>query len=246
VVPGSEAGFLAPLEVRKIPGVGKAAEKSLHTYGIRRVGDMARLDEDFLRRKFGQWGLAMAGKSRGLDAGGWFDSEVGVEEAPKSISHEHTFGEDSGDASQMEATLAHLAEKVGRRLREHGLHARTVQLKLRTSDFATITRAQSLDTATQLDIDLIEVSRKLFRENWNPLTKVRLLGVHTSGFESEEPQRGLLDGERNDRWKHALEAADKLRDKFGESAVSVGTSLKGRFKERIQDNPAELRKPEGR
>jgi DNA polymerase IV len=244
VVPGSEAGFLAPLEVRKIPGVGKATEKSLHTYGIRKVGDMARLDEDFLRRKFGEWGLAMAGKSRGLDAGGWFDSEIGVAEAPKSVSHEHTFGEDTDDASQMEATLAHLAEKVARRLREHGLHTRTVQLKLRISDFTTITRAQSLDTATQLDIDLIEVSRKLFRDNWKPGTKVRLLGVHTSGFESEEPQRGLLDGERNDRWKHALEAADKLRDKFGESAVSVGSSMKGRFKERIHDNPAELRKPE--
>jgi DNA polymerase IV len=245
VVPGSEAGFLAPLDVRKIPGIGKMAEKSLHTYGIRKVGDMARLDEEFLRRKFGQWGLAMAGKSRGLDAGGWFDSEIGVEEAPKSVSHEHTFGEDTNDLAQIEATLAHLSEKVGRRLREHGLHARTVQLKLRFSDFTTITRAQSMDGATQLDIDLIEISRKLFRDNWTPGTKVRLLGVHTSGFETEEPQPGLLDGDRNDRWKHALLAADKLRDKFGESAVSVGSSMKGRFKERVHENPAELRsKPE--
>lgn len=245
VVPGSEAGFLAPLDVRKIPGIGKVTEKNLHVYGIRKVGDMARLDEDFLRRKFGQWGLAMAGKARGLDAGGWFDAEIGAEEDPKSVSHEHTFGEDTNDLAQIESTLAHLAEKVGRRLREYGLHAHTVQLKLRFSDFSTITRAQSLNGATQLDIDLIEMSRKLFRDNWPKGSKVRLLGVHTSGLTKEEPQPGLLDGDRNDRWKHALMAADKLRDKFGESAVSVGSSLKGRFKEKVQDNPVELRqKPE--
>jgi DNA polymerase IV len=241
VVPGSEAGFLAPLDVRKIPGIGKAAEKALHTYGIRKVGDMARLDETFLRQKFGQWGLAMAGKAKGLDAGGWFDSAIGDVQDPKSVSHEHTFSEDTSDVEQMESTLAHLAEKVGRRLREYGLHARTVQLKLRFHDFTTITRAHSLPENTQLDIDLIETSRKLFRDNWRAGQKVRLLGVNTSGFEKEEAQPNLLDGGRHERWKHALEAADKLRDKFGDSVVSLGTSMRGKFRERVHENPAELR-----
>ncbi len=241
VVPGSEAGFLAHLEVRKIPGIGKAAEKALHTYGIRKVGDMARLDEAFLRQKFGQWGLAMAGKAKGLDAGGWFDSAIGETEDPKSVSHEHTFSEDTRDQEQLESTLAHLSEKVGRRLREYGLHARTVQLKLRFEDFTTITRAQSLSEATQLDIDLVETSRKLFRDNWKAGQKVRLLGVNTSGFEKEEAQPNLLDGGRHERWKHALEAADKMRDKFGDSALSLGTSMRGKFRERVHENPAELR-----
>jgi DNA polymerase IV len=241
VVPGSEAGFLAHLEVRKIPGIGKAAEKALHTYGIRKVGDMAHLDEAFLRQKFGQWGLAMAGKAKGLDAGGWFDSAIGETEDPKSVSHEHTFSEDTRDQEQLESTLAHLSEKVGRRLREYGLHARTVQLKLRFEDFTTITRAQSLSEATQLDIDLVETSRKLFRDNWKTGKKVRLLGVNTSGFEKEEAQPNLLDGGRHERWKHALEAADKMRDKFGDSALSLGTSMRGKFRERVHENPAELR-----
>jgi DNA polymerase IV len=241
VVPGSEAGFLAHLDVRKIPGIGKAAEKALHTYGIRKVGDMAKLDEAFLLQKFGQWGLAMAGKSKGLDAGGWFDSEIGERQDPKSVSHEHTFFEDSSDAGLLESTLAHLAEKVGRRLREYGLHARTVQLKLRFKDFTTITRAHSLQEATQLDIDLIETSRKLFRDNWKAGQKVRLLGINTSGFEKEEAQPNLLDGGRHERWKHALEAADKLRDKFGDGAVSLGTAMRGKFRERVHENPAELR-----
>src|SRR6201996_2269049 len=76
VLPGQEPRFLAPLEVRKIPGVGKKTEASLHAIGIRRVGDLARLEEHFLASRFGRWGLALAGKARGEDAGGWFEEEI--------------------------------------------------------------------------------------------------------------------------------------------------------------------------
>ncbi len=93
---------------------------------------------------FGKWGLALAGKARGEDAGGWFDTEVGADTDPKSISHEHTYNEDTADPEQIESTLMRLSEMVGRRLRENGLHARTIQLKLRYKDFTTITRAHSL------------------------------------------------------------------------------------------------------
>src|ERR1041385_8055315 len=166
ILPGSESGFLAPLDVRKIPGVGKVMEKNLHALGIRKVGDLARYDDGWLEARFGKWGLALAGKSRGLDAGGWFDTEIGVDGGPKSISHEHTYGEDTADAAQLESTLARLCEMVGRRLREHGLEARTIQLKLRYSDFSTITRAHSVARATQLDTELYSEIRELFRKNW--------------------------------------------------------------------------------
>src|SRR5438128_2737761 len=115
VIPGREAAFLAPLDVRKVPGVGKVTEKNLHAFGIRKVGDLARLDEKFLEERFGKWGMALAGKSRGLDAGGWFDTEIGEDSGPKSISHEHTFGEDTADLDKIESTLARLSELVGRR-----------------------------------------------------------------------------------------------------------------------------------
>ena len=124
VLPGSEARFLAPLDVRKIPGVGKVTEQNLAAIGIRKVGDLAGLDEKFLAERFGQWGLALAGKSRGLDAGGWFDTDVGERVDPKSISHEHTYNVDTSDAEVLEATLLRLSEMVGRRLREHSLFAR--------------------------------------------------------------------------------------------------------------------------
>ncbi len=240
VLPGQEARFLAPLEVRKIPGVGKVMEKNLHDLGIHTVGDLTRLDEDFLKERFGKWGLALAGKAHGLDAGGWFDSEVGEETAPKSISHEHTFDRDTADPEQLESTLAKLAEMVGRRLREARLHARTVQLKLRFEDFSTITRAHSLASATQVDTEIYETARALFRANWRAGQRVRLLGVHTSGFESGEGQLNLLDGGRHQRWVQALTTADRLRDKYGDSAISLASGMKGGFRERTHENPAGL------
>jgi DNA polymerase-4 len=241
VLPGHEAAFLAPLDVRKVPGVGKVTEKNLHVLGIRKVGDLARLDEDFLERRFGKWGLALAGKSKGLDAGGWFDSEIGAEEGPKSISHEHTFSEDTRDVAQIEATLTRLCEMVGRRLREHRLRARTIQLKLRYEDFSTITRAHSVARATDLDTELFAEIRELFHGNWKSGEKVRLLGVHASGWEEEGAgQMDLLGDGRHERWEQALAAADRMRDKFGESAVSLAAGLRGNFRERTHENPAGL------
>ena len=230
-----EARFLAPLQVRKIPGVGKVMEKKLHDIGIHRIGDLAKLEESFLEERFGKWGLALAGKSHGGDAGGWFDGEIGESEDPKSISHEHTYNEDTADEQKLEATLARLSEMVGRRLREHGLHAHTVQLKLRYTDFTTITRAMSLPTLTQIDTEIFGTARLLFQRNWRKGETIRLLGVQVSGFEHEAGQLSLIDGDKQQRWKDALNAADKLRDKFGEGAVSLGTGVKAKFRERTHE-----------
>jgi DNA polymerase-4 len=239
IPPGQEARFLAPLDIRKIPGVGKVTEKRLNDFGIRRVGDLAALDESFLESKLGKWGLALAGKALGLDAGGYFDSDVGENEDPKSISHETTFNEDTGDAAQVEATLAKLSEMVARRLREHGLHARTVQIKLRYSDFSTFTRAETLDHATQLDIEIIETSRELFRHNWTG-AKVRLIGVQASGLDGHEGQLNLLEEEKTRRWRSTMGAVDRLRDKYGNTSVSLASGLKGNYKEKVHENPVNL------
>jgi DNA polymerase-4 len=248
ILPGQEARFLAPLDVRKIPGVGKVTEKSLHAYGIRKVGDLAQLEESFLQERFGKWGLALAGKSRGLDAGGWFDAAVGEDTGAKSISHEHTFNEDTAKLEVIEATLAKLSEMVASRLRESGLFARTIQLKLRYSDFSTFTRAHSLDHGTQLDIELVETSRRLFHSNWTKKA-VRLLGVQASNFQHEEGQLDLIEGEKHERWRKALGAVDRIRDKFGSDSVSLGSAMKGGFRERVHEALPDLpakpqRKPE--
>ena len=250
IVPGEEAKFLAPLDVREIPGVGKVMEAHLHALGIKKVGDLAQLEEGELEDRFGKWGLALAGKARGEDAGGWFDTEVGADLDAKSISHEHTYNEDTADQAQLESTLMRLSEMVGRRLRESNFHARTVQLKLRYKDFTTITRAHTLPSPTQLDTEIFQQIRALFRKNWKKGIEVRLLGVQASSFGSQPSQIDLLEGNRQQRWKDALAAADKLRDRFGESTVGLAAGLKGSFRERTHENPASLpgkkkNKPEG-
>jgi DNA polymerase IV len=240
VIPGQEAKFLAPLDVRDIPGVGKVTEQNLHALGIRQVADLARFDDAFLEQHFGKWGLALAGKARGEDAGGWFDTEVGADVGPKSISHEHTYNEDTADVEQIVSTLMRLSEMVGRRLRENDLHARTIQLKLRYKDFTTITRARTLPVPTQLDTEIFDQARTLFRKNWRKGTQVRLLGVQASSFETSAAQGDLIEDGLRQRWQHALSAADRMRDKFGESSVSLATGLKGGFRERTHENPAGL------
>ncbi|HLV86567.1 MAG TPA: DNA polymerase IV [Candidatus Sulfotelmatobacter sp.] len=250
IVSGEEAKFLAPLDVREIPGVGKVMEKQLHALGILKVGDLAKLEDGELEDRFGKWGLALAGKARGEDAGGWFDTEVGEDVGAKSLSHEHTFNEDTADLSRIESTLMRLSEMVGRRLREANLHARTIQLKLRYKDFTTITRAHTLPQPTQLDTEIFESIRTLFRKNWKKGIPVRLLGVHASSLMDAvgQTQMDLLEGTKQDRWKSALAAADRLRDKFGESSVGLASGLRGTFRERTHENPASLpgkKKPKG-
>jgi DNA polymerase-4 len=240
IIPGEEPKFLAPLDVRAIPGVGKVMESNLHALGIKKVGDLARLEESELESRFGKWGLALAGKARGEDAGGWFDNEVGADTEAKSISHEHTYNEDTADPTQIESTLMRLSEMVGRRLREANFYARTIQLKLRYKDFTTLTRAHTLPSPTQLDTEIFEQVRTLFRKNWKKGMHVRLLGVHASSFTGEADQINLLEGGRQQRWKDALAAADRLRDKFGESSVKLASGMRGNFRERTHENPAGL------
>jgi DNA polymerase IV len=134
-----------------------------------------------------------------------------------------------------------LSEMVARRLREHSFHARTIQLKLRYKDFTTITRAHSLTAPTQLDTEIFQQIRNLFRKNWRKGAEVRLLGVHVSSFEDAPvSQLDLLDDGRHQRWQQAMAAADKLRDKFGEKSVGLAGGMRGTFRERSHENPASL------
>jgi DNA polymerase-4 len=239
-MPGQEARFLAPLDIREIPGVGKVTEQKLHELGILTVGDITKLDDPYLERHLGKWGLALAGKARGEDAGAWFEGEIGEFEGPKSISHEHTYDQDTANVVQIEATLMRLSEMVARRLREQQLHARTLQLKLRYKDFTTITRAHSVQQPTQLDNEIYREIHKLFHANWRRGAEIRLLGVHASSFDEQPSQPSLLGGNEREKWENALSAADRLREKFGETSVTLGTGMKGGFRERTHENPAAL------
>jgi len=240
VAPGAEAAFLAPLEIRKIPGVGKVTQESFRKRGIHHIGQLAMLDEKLLEETWGKIGLALAGKSRGLDAGGWFEGEIGSGGDPKSVSHETTFSTDTADEVLLESTLAKLSQLVGRRLREYGLYGCTVQLKYRYSDFSTFTRARTLDEATSLDTVIFDAVKNLFRRNWERERPIRLLGVHVGSLQHREGQLNLLRDGQNRKWSRALEAADSLRDRFGESALGLAAAMKHGRRERVHENPAGL------
>jgi DNA polymerase IV len=126
VAPGQEARFLAPLSVGKIPGIGEVTERALRALGIETVEQLAKVSPEKLEKIFGQWGDALNRKARGGDS-----YEFVIDAEPKSISHNHTFGEDTNDTESLHALLSHLSQKACKRLREAGLATRTLTLTIR-------------------------------------------------------------------------------------------------------------------
>jgi len=221
VAPGREERFLAPLSVRKIPGIGEVTERALRALGIEIVEQIAAIPQERLESIFGQWGTALFRKARGGDS-----YEFVIDAEPKSISHNHTFGEDSNDAQAMAALLSRLSQKACKRLREAGLAARTFTLTIRYAGFETHTRSKTLAEATRLDPDIFAVFQELFCLHRDVKRKVRLLGVGLSGFTHGNEQLDLLEAERRAKLEKLTSAADRLRDRFGFGKVQFGGSLR--------------------
>ncbi|HKE08930.1 MAG TPA: DNA polymerase IV [Candidatus Acidoferrum sp.] len=221
VAPGMEARFLAPLPIRKIPGIGEVTERALRALSIETVEELAAHSQEKLEKIFGQWGTALYRKARGGDA-----YEFLIDAEPKSISHNHTFGEDTADVAEMESLLSHLSQKACKRLREAGLSARTLTLTIRYAGFDTYTRAKTLTEPAQLDADIFAVFLELFRHHRDPKRKVRLLGVALSSLCHGGQQLDLLEADRREKLEKLTQAADRLRDKFGFGSVQFGGSLR--------------------
>ncbi|HEY6387723.1 MAG TPA: DNA polymerase IV [Candidatus Acidoferrum sp.] len=221
VAPGQEARFLAPLPVRKIPGIGEVTERALRALGIETVDQLAAVAPEKLEKIFGQWGDALYRKARGGDS-----YEFVIDAEPKSISHNHTFGEDTNDTRALHALLSHLSQKACKRLREAGLATRTLTLTIRYAGFDTHTRAKTLSEPTRLDADIFQVFQKLFAEHRDMKRKIRLLGVSLSGLTHGGEQLDLLEADRRERLEKLTRATDKLRDRFGFGKVQFGSSLR--------------------
>ena len=183
IAPGDEAAFLAPLALRALPGVGPRTEARLAAAGMSSIGELAALDDDALRALVpGKWGEDLRRRARGIDP-------RPVEPVPAeriSISSERTFERDIGDHSELERIGCAMAERVASILRTRGRSARTVTLKLRYSDFQTVTRGQTVAAATDDEGVIWETARRLLAralaEREGPL---RLMGVGVSGLVSE-------------------------------------------------------------
>jgi len=172
VPPGEEEVFLAPLSVRVLWGIGPVTAHRLGQLGVTSVGELARVPEDELCRHFGRLGSYMARQAKGID-----NHPVVTEREARSVSHETTFPQDVRDPAALEDKLRQLGSSVARRLRRSSLAASTIAIKVRYSDFSTLSRQMTLASPTDDEQEIQQVAVMLFRQVWKKRQAIRLLGV---------------------------------------------------------------------
>jgi DNA polymerase IV len=217
----SEApSFLAPRPATFIWGVGKASGAELARAGFRTIADLQRADETELMRRFGAEGLRLARLARGIDT-----RAVEADRETKSVSAETTFAADTADFRALERRLWELCEKVSSRLKAKELAGATVTLKLKSADFRLRTRARSLAAPTQLAAKIFDAGRELLARETGA-TRFRLIGIGVSTLApAEDADPADLVDHRGQRSAAAEHAVDRLREKFGQSAVIRGIVL---------------------
>lgn len=211
--------FLAPLPVGRLWGVGRVTNRTLDQLGIATIGQLGQLPVEELRRHFGQSGEHLWQLANGID-----NRAVVPDRDAKSISHETTFPADIDDADVLRSWLLDLTEQVARRLRQHKLRGRIVQIKLRFADFRTIVRSKTLPQATHSTDTLWETAADLLTTNLQPQQPLRLLGIGVSALESAQQTQQLLfdDSEAPTELDNV---ADSIRERFGSGALKRGSSI---------------------
>ena len=172
--------FLDPLPISRLWGVGPKTETKLSQMGIKTILQLRHYDREVLVQRLGKMGAQLCNLSNGVD-----NRPVMENREIKSIGHEHTFSEDAWDNEILEQTLLRLSAGISQRLSKKRLSGKTVTLKLRYSDFATITRQTTLREALDNESDIYQVARKLLRKFRDPKRKIRLIGVSVSSLQSE-------------------------------------------------------------
>ncbi|MEA2486797.1 MAG: polymerase [Actinomycetota bacterium] len=213
--------FLHPLPVGALWGVGEQTAAQLRRLGLETVGDICRLPARTLERAVGDslgrhlWELA-----HGRD-----DRTVVVDEPAKSVGSEMTFAHDLDDRSEIFRELLRLSDRTASRLRAKTLCGRTVTIKVRFSNFSTITRSKTVDEEIDASADIYSVARDLCDRIGLTRVRVRLLGVSMSGLAPGPPRRQLDLLTEPSKWGRATTAIDSIRDRFGAEAVKPATLL---------------------
>lgn len=222
VVPaGEEASFLAPLPCEELWGVGPKTANALHGLGIGTIGELAHWPEAALVARFGKHGHDLARHAKGIDG-----RAVETQRESKSISQETTFTRDVRDEETLRRTLQEQAERVANELRRKRLTAATVKLKLRWSDFTTLSRQTTFAHPTDRAEELTAAALRLFQSEWDGRL-VRLIGVGVSGLGNSARQLSLWESaeERSEREKaeRLHQTLQTLRQRFGDRAIHLGT-----------------------
>jgi DNA polymerase-4 len=228
IPPGEEAAFLSPLPAQSLWGIGPKTAKKLAEVGITTIGGLAHAPETTLEILFGRFGPDLKQRAMGID-----NRQVENEHDIKSVSNEVTFPEDITDEKELLRTLRDLSDQVGRRLRHASLAGTTIQIKLRWSDFTTISRQATLPSNTNLDDEIYRIVMNLFKDNWDKKKPIRLVGVGVSGLGPPIHQLTLW---KDDHQKEAklMQAVDQLKQRYGKNIIKRAHNLP----ENNQDEPS--------
>jgi DNA polymerase-4 len=222
VRPAEVMDFLHPLPVGALWGVGPKTEEQLLRLGLRTVGDLAHVPARTLQRAVG----ASAGSHLHELAWGRDPRRVVPDEPERSTGAEETFATDVDDPAVIHRELLRLAERTAGRLRSHAALARTVSIKVRFADFATITRSRTLDVPTDVGQELYDTARALFDALGLDRARIRLVGVRAERLVDEDrAPRQLELGAREHGRREAELAADRAARRFGAGAVRPATLL---------------------
>ena len=217
VVPaGDESKFLAPLPADMLWGVGPKTNARLTELGIHTIGDIARWPERELVNLFGENGRDLWRHANGMD-----DRPIVTEYETKSVSQETTFNVDVRDEKTLEKTMREQARDVARQLRKNDLAGKTVKVKLRWSDFTTITRQTTLPTSTDNEDEIFHAAVKLMKSARKPNQPVRLIGVGVSGIGAPVRQLSLWDV-GSEKSRKLQEVVDALQEKYGKCVIRKG------------------------
>ncbi|MFN8412716.1 MAG: DNA polymerase IV [Anaerolineales bacterium] len=217
VVPaGDEVNFLAPLPADMLWGVGPKTSARLTELGIYTIGDIANWPEKEMINLFGENGRDLWQHAHGID-----ERPIITEYETKSVSQETTFNIDIRDEHTLEKTLREQAMEVGKQLRKNDLAGKTVKLKIRWSDFTTLTRQVTLPTSTNNDDEIFHAVVKLMKIVRKPNQAVRLIGVGVSGIGAPVRQLSLWD-EGGEKSHKLQEVVDQLQEKYGRDIIHKG------------------------
>ncbi len=220
VIGAAEAkSFLAPRSVSILPGVGPALVSSLDAAGFRTVGDLARAEPRLLVAKFGAFGLRLSELAHGRDQGA-----VDPDHIRKSVSAETTFDNDLSTLDALEDRLWPCCEKVASRARAEAFCGRSVVLKLKTSDFRSVTRRKTLDAPTQTARTVFAAARALLAAEVDG-TRFRLIGVGLADLSPVEAAPTDLFAGPEALARRTETLADTLRARFGAAALVTGRAL---------------------
>jgi DNA polymerase-4 len=220
IVPaGQEAAFLSSLPADMLWGVGPKTSARLTELGIHTIGQIARWPENELIHLFGENGRDLWQHAHGMD-----DRPIVTEHETKSISQETTFTRDVRDDKTLEKTLRELSAQVGRQLRRNDLAGKTVKLKIRWTDFRTLTRQTTLPGTTDNDDEIFSIALKLMKTVRVPNQAVRLIGVGVSGLGAPIRQLGLWDA-GSEKSRKLQEVVDELQEKYGRNVIKRGDIL---------------------